>query len=953
MKSFLHLTAAHILAESGEQLRKTLIILPNRTGIHFFRKALAEEAGKTIWAPECLTPGMHMENVSGSVTGNRIRLAAELHRVYGQILQREPEPFEKFFPWAELLLNDFDDIDKYLADARVLYANLSGLQEIKERFQYLTEEQIALIRRFWRAYELPGITEPKARFLRIWERLQDVYSAYRESLLSKGFGYEGLLHRTAVENTGTLMTGLHDYKAAYVIGFNRLNACEKVFFNTLRETIPTNFFYDVHPMAAEDELHEGGHFFRETSSLFPGTVFPEEENKTKPQIKLVQVTGQTTAVKLAAEEIQHALRSGIPERQMLLMLPDEKQLGPLLYSLPEELNEINITSGLSLGETPVIALLKGLYHLRKFAREKNENGYFRVSDVLLLLNHPYLNFGHETENRRLAATLIKENRIRPERKQLMIHPLAIILFTLPSENTFTAYVEQVFHTILQEAETMNDYERIVLEFTVDTLRSVKQISEEEALPAEDGAALRLLLNVLRSARIPFESDPLNGMQVMGPLETRNLDFREVYIPAMTDDQFPGSGNPQTYIPFTLRKAFGLPLPEDRAAELCHIFFRLFRRSEKIFLYYNTASGSMATGEPSRFILRLLTETDYYQTLDQKIHSEKVTFIHSEPITVTKEGKTAEALKAYVGENPKPLYPTALNTFLYCGLRFYFRYLAGLKEPDEISETADHADFGNMFHQIMEQAYTPFLNREITADDLDRLETRFDLLALPVFKKQYGYRDDESFEYEGEALLHREVLRKYYQGVLARDREMAPFFIRGLELEGESMMMSFSFKTNGQTLTVKLAGKIDRVDEKEGVTRILDYKTGADELKYTDLHALFDSSLKKRNKAAFQTWLYGIIYGHAHRKTGILQAGVISVKKLFGEVDADPILKKKEDPTKRNSPYTRVNNLHDESDAFGELLGSLMGELFDVGKNFTQTEDAERCRTCPYNGICKR
>jgi hypothetical protein len=930
-----------------------LVLLPNRTGIHFFRKALAEEAGKTIWAPECLTPGMHMENVSGLVAGNRIRLAAELHRVYGQILQREPEPFEKFFPWAELLLNDFDDIDKYLADARVLYANLSGLQEIKERFQYLTEEQIALIRRFWQAYELPGITEPKARFLRIWERLQDVYSAYRESLISKGFGYEGLLHRTAVENRGTLMNGLHEYKAAYVIGFNRLNACEKVFFKTLRETIPTAFFYDVHPMAAADELHEGGRFFRETAALFPGTLLPVEESKTKPEVKLIQVTGQTTAVKLAAGEIQNALRSGISERQILLMLPDEKQLGPLLYSLPEELNEINITSGLSLGETPVIALLKGLYHLRKFAREKNENGYFRVSDVLLLLNHPYLNFRHETENRKLAADLIKENRIRPERKQLMIHPLAMVLFALPSESTFTAYVEQVFLAILEEAETMNDYERIVLAFTADNIRSVKQISEEEALPAEDGSALRLLLNVLRSARIPFESDPLNGMQIMGPLETRNLDFSQVFIPAMTDDQFPGSGNTQTYIPYTLRKAFGLPLPEDRAAELCHIFFRLFQRSEKIFLYYNTASGAMTTGEPSRFILRLLAEAEYYQTLDQKILSENVSFIHSEPITVKKEGKAAEALKAFVGENPRALYPTALNTYLSCGLRFYFRYLAGLKEPDEISETADHADFGNMFHQIMEHAYAPFVDREITAADLAGIEAQFDQLALPVFKKQYGYRDHESFEYEGEALLHREVLRKYFQGVLARDREMAPFFIRGLELEGEYMMMPLTFESAGKTFTAMLAGKIDRVDEKDGVTRILDYKTGADEMKYTDLPSLFDGLLKKRNKAAFQTWLYGLIYGHNHKKAAILQAGVISVKKLFGEEDADPILKKKEDPAKRNSTYRRVNNLHDEAEDFEELLRKLLGDLFDENKDFAQTEDTERCRTCPYNGICKR
>lgn len=953
MKPFLHLTAARILAESGQDLRKTLVLLPNRTGIHFFRKALAEEAGKTIWAPECLTPGMHMENVSGLVTGNRIRLAAELHRVYGQILQREPEPFEKFFPWAELLLNDFDDIDKYLADARVLYANLSGLQEIKERFQYLSEEQIALIRRFWRAYELPGITEPKARFLRIWERLQDVYSAYRESLLAKGFGYEGLLHRTAVENTGTLMNGLHEFKAAYVIGFNRLNACEKAFFKTLRETISTTFFYDVHPMAAADELHEGGRFFRETTALFPGTELPVEENRIKPEIKLVQVTGQTTAVKLAAGEIQEALHSGTPENKLLLMLPDEKQLGPLLYSLPGELNEINITSGMSLGETPVIALLKGLYHLRKFARQKNGNTYFRVSDVLLMLNHPYLNFKYETANRKLAATLIKENRIRPERNQLVIHPLATVLFLLPSENTFTAYVEQVFLAILSETETMSDYERIVLEFTADTLRSVKQISEEEGLPAEDGAALRLLLNVLRSARIPFESDPLNGMQIMGPLETRNLDFHQVFIPAMTDDQFPGGGNPQTYIPFTLRKAFGLPLPEDRAAELCHIFFRLFQRSEKIFLYYNTASGAMTTGEPSRFILRLLAETGYYQNLNQKIQSEKMSFIHSEPISIKKEGKTAEALMAFVGENPRPLYPTALNTYLYCGLRFYFRYLAGLKEPDEISETADQADFGNMFHQIMEHAYKPFLDREITAADLAGIEAQFDQLALPVFKKQYGYRDHESFHYEGEALLHREVLRKYFQGVLARDGEMAPFFIRGLELDGETMMMPLAFESAGKTLLALLAGKIDRVDEKDGVTRILDYKTGADEMKYTDLASLFDGSLKKRNKAAFQTWLYGLIYGHAHAEASTLQAGVISVKKLFGEEDADPILKKKEDPTKRNSGYKRVSNLHEEADAFWKLLRNLLSELFDKNKDFTQTEDTERCRTCPYLGICKR
>ncbi len=954
MKTFLNQTAAHLLDRHGHDLRKTLVFLPNRTGIHFFRKALAQEAGKTLWAPECLTPGMHMEDVSGLVTGNRIRLAAELHRVYARVLQREPEPFEKFFPWAELLLNDFDDIDKYLADARVLYANLSGLQEIKERFQYLTEEQVALIRRFWQAYELPGITEPKERFLRIWERLQDVYTAYRNSLLEKGFGYEGLLHRMAIENPEKLMQGLSEYNRAYVIGFNRLNGCEKVFFRHLRETVSTEFIYDVHPLAAQDELHEGGRFFRETSTLFPGTVFRNESQKHKPEVVMVQVTGQTSAVKLGAKQIQEALISGTAEEDILLMLPDEKQLGPLLYSLPPELKELNITSGLSLGETPVIALLKALFHLRKFAREKDGKVYFRVSDVMQLLSHPYLNFSHEPANRKLAARLIEENRIRPEGGQLTIHPVAEILFAPPSENTFTGFAENVVQAILEDSETMNEYERIILEFAADTIHSVKQISEEEGLSPEDTSAFRLLMNVLRSGRIPFESDPLNGVQIMGPLETRNLDFKLVIVPAMTDDQFPGSGNPQTYIPFTLRKAFGLPLPEDRAAELSHIFYRLFTRSEKIYLVYNTAPGAMTTGEPSRFILRLLAESEYYNTLERLTLSEKVTFIRSHPIEIKKEGTAAEALRKFTEEtDSRPLYPTALNTYLYCKLWFYFRYLAGLKEPDEISETADHADFGNMFHEIMEQAYKPFLNRQITAEDLDRLEASFDELALPVFKKQYGYREHETFEYEGEALLHKEVLRKYFQGVLSRDRQLAPFRIKGLELEGDSMMMPFTFEANGRRLTVKLGGKIDRVDEKDGITRILDYKTGADELKYSDLPSLFDASLKKRNKAAFQTWLYGLIYGYGHPEAGILQAGVISVKKLFGIEEYDPILQEKEEPAKRNSPYVRVENLREQSEDFGNLLRELLAEIFDEREAFTQTEDVDRCRTCPYNGICRR
>lgn len=948
--SFLNQTARHILTEQGSALQKTLVLLPNRTGIHFFRKALAQEAQSAVWAPVCLTPGTQMEKASGMVLGNKIRLAAELHRVYQQVLGREPESFERFFPWADLLINDFDDIDKYRADARILYANLAGLKNITEQFHFLTEEQIALIRRFWRSYEEPGITETKERFLKIWEKLYDVYTAFTQSLHQKGFGYEGLLHRTAAENPQKLFIGLEDIEAAYVIGFNRLNACEKTFFSELKKNVSTQFHYDVHPDVVSDLMHEGGRFYRETNRLFPGIKSNTEEEMNAPEIQLVNVSGSTSAVKFAAIEIAQALKKGQKPDEILVMLPDEKQMIPLLSSLPEELDHVNITSGLSLTETPVISLLRTIYNLRRTAVQKKQGTFFKIADVFRALQHPYLNLGYETANTEIIARLKTERRVRPERASLGKEKLHELLFSLWNETPYHETITEILRLILQ-SEQLPEFDKTVIQAACETAAGVSEVIKLEHLPSDDKASFMLLNNVMHAVRIPFEGEPVTGMQMMGPLETRNLDFKTVIIPAMGDDFFPGSGNPKTYIPFALRRAFGMPLPEDRSAELSHIFFRLLKRAEKVFLICNTSAGSLTTGEPSRFILRLEADEKYNKLLLRKSVIEKIKFKEPEHVQVDKS-EAIMALLENLGE--RPVYPTAVNTYLDCSLRFYFRYLAKIKEDEDLSESADYAAFGSIFHWIMEWIYQDHVGKKLMAADIENLKGRFDGLVEKAFKQHFGYQENEEFEFEGENLIHREVIRKYVFGALDLDAAYAPFTITGLELgENETLKhLPVKFNSGAKQKEIYLAGKIDRVDEKDGVIRILDYKTGSDDLRYASIDSLFDRNEKKRNKAAFQTWLYGLIYNQTHSGGQALQAGVISVRELF-KAGYDPILQEKISLENRNSGYRKVENLREREDEFREKLSELFEELFNPEIPFTQTEKVEKCATCPYNEICRR
>ena len=951
--SFLHQIAAQIIAEQGKDLQQVAVFLPNQTGINFFRKALAETADSAVWSPVCLTPGKQMEKASGLVIGNKIRLAAELHRVYQMVLAREPESFERFFPWADLLLNDFDDIDKYQADAKVLYANLAGLKNINEQFAFLTEEQIALIRRFWRSYEEPTITEPKERFLRIWEKLYDVYRTFTEILPQKGYGYEGLLHRKAVENPASLFTGLKDVKAAYVVGFNRLNACEKKFFSELRKTYATQFFYDTHPETVNDKMHEAGKFYRETSLFFPQKNKEEHKEISSPNIQIVSVSGSTTAIKYTAGEIDKAISGGQKPEDILVMMPDEKQLTPLLYSLPDSLPTVNITAGLALSETPIISMLRVLYNIRKTSSNKPNGVFFRISDTFRVLQHPFLNFGIEQENTQIIQQLKFDRRVRPERQMLVKTPLHEIIFSLPLELPFHQAVTETLRLIL-ETENLPSFEKKILQTACEATSSVSEIIKLENLPSDDKASFILLNNVLRGTRIPFEGEPVMGMQMMGPLETRNLDFKTVIIPAMGDDFFPGSGSTKTYIPFALRRAFGLPLPEDRTAELSHIFFRLLQRAENVLLICNTSAGAMTTGEPSRFILRLEADDFYNKLLHKKTVVEKVQFKEPIVIDIPKTGETWAKLNALANDEKKAMYPTAINTYLDCSLRFYFRYIAGIKEENELSEIADHAAFGSIFHSIVEWMYKDYVGRPIHAEDIETIRRQFDALSEKAFKKHFGYQDAERFDFEGETLIQREVIRKYINRILDLDHQYTPFTIKGLELgERENpLQIPLTFSTAEGDKTIWIGGKIDRVDEKLGTTRILDYKTGADDLRYTSIESLFDTQINKRNKAAFQTWLYGLIYGQNNPQASVLQAGVISVRNIFEE-GFDAILKEKIDPEKRNSGYLKVENLLDKQPQFIEGLQALFSEMYNADIPFSQTDKIEKCLTCPYREICRR
>ena len=950
MQPFLQLVAHDLYTKIGNDLSRTVLVFPNKRANLFFNEYLAEESDQPIWSPAAMSISDLLQKLSVQKAGDPIRLVCELYKVFKEETESR-ETLDDFYFWGELLISDFDDVDKNMVDADKLFSNLQDLKNLMDDYEFLDEEQEEAIRQFFQNFSIERRTELKEKFISLWDKLGIIYHRYRENLAELGIAYEGMLYRNVIEQ---LDTDRLKYDKYVFVGFNVLNKVEKEFFQKLQKAGKAMFYWDYDLFYTQRiSKHEAGEFIKRNLIDFPNEL-PESYFDIFRKPKKIRYISASTENAQARFLFSQTAQMG-SKKENAIVLCNEALLLPVLHSIPQDVQNVNITMGFPLAQTPVYSFINATMELQTNGY-RPDTGRFTYEAVSKILKHPYTRqlSDHAT---RLERELTKTNRFYPLPSELKKDDFLTILFT-PQSNIreLCDYLLRLIKSISILYRKEGEYDDIFNQLYRESIfqshlkiNRLYSLIESGELSVRTDTLKRLITKVLTASNIPFHGEPAIGLQIMGVLETRNLDFRNLIMLSLNEGQLPKAGGESSFIPYNLRKAFGMTTIEHKNAVYAYYFYRLIQRAENITLLYNTSSDGLNRGEESRFMLQLLVEGPHEITreyLEAGQSPQNTLEIQIE--------KTPEILRrlyrAYDTAQPESviLSPSALNTYLDCRLRFYYRYVAGLKTPDEVSAEIDSALFGTIFHLSAQLAYTDLTanGKMIQREDLERLlrdEIKLQGYVDQAFKQElFKVAPEEKPEYNGVQLINSKVIVSYLKQLLRNDLQYTPFEMVAME---KKVSEKITIQTALGPLTLRLGGTIDRMDAKEGTLRIVDYKTGGSPKIPANIEQLFTPS-ETRPNYIFQTFLYAAIMS---RKQPLMVAPALLYIHRAASESYSPVIEMGE-PRKPKIP---VNNFAFFEDEFRERLQALLEEIFDEKEPFTQTEDIKKCAYCDFKAICKR
>lgn len=954
MQSFLQLVAHDLYTKIGNDLSRTALVFPNKRAHLFFNEHLANESDQPIWSPAAMSISDLFRQLSAQKAGDPIRLVCELYKVFREETESQ-ETLDDFYFWGELLISDFDDVDKNLVDADKLFSNLQALRNLMDDYEFLDQEQEEAIQQFFQNFSIERRTELKEKFVSLWDRLGTIYHRYRENLTELDIAYEGMLYRNVIEQ---LNTDSLKYDKYIFVGFNVLNKVEIQFFQLLKDAGKAMFYWDYDLFYTHRiKNHEAGEFINRNLKLFPNEL-PQScfDSLRKPKkIRYISASTENAQARFLPEWIRATYATECEEKENAVVLCNEALLLPVLHSIPAEVKNVNITMGFPLAQTPIYSFINAALELQTTGY-RTDTGRFTYEAVSAILKHPYtrqLSVNAEPLERELTKT----NRFYPLPSELKMDDFLANLFTPRNGikelcDYLTGIIKDISLLYREESEYNDIFNQLYRESLFKSFTTINRLCnliESGELNVRTHTLKRLLNKVLTTSNIPFHGEPAIGMQVMGVLETRNLDFRNLILLSLNEGQLPKAGGESSFIPYNLRKAFGMTTIEHKNAVYAYYFYRLIQRAENITLLYNTSSNGLNRGEESRFMLQLLVEGPHEITreyLEAGQSPQSATAIQIE--------KTSEVLDrlhhAYDSSNPKPhmLSPSALNAYLDCRLRFYYRYVARLKTPNEVSAEIDSALFGTIFHLSAQLAYEDLTanGKTIHKEDLERLlrnDVKLQNYVDLAFKKEFfRVTPDDKPEYNGAQLINSRVIASYLRQLLRNDLQYTPFEMVGMEKEVKE---TITIQTAQGPLTLLLGGTIDRLDAKEDTLRIVDYKTGGSPKTPVDIEQLFTPS-EGRPNYIFQTFLYAAIMSRQQRLK--VAPALLYIHRASSE-SYSPVIEMGE-PRKPKIP---VNNFAFFEDEFRERLQTLLEEIFNKEEPFTQTEDIKKCAYCDFKAICKK
>ena len=959
MESFLKLVAADLYKHTEGNLAHTAVVFPNKRAGLFFNEYLAQESESPIWSPAYVSISELFRSLSPWEVGDPVKLVCELYKIFRRETQ-STETLDDFYFWGEMLISDFDDADKNKVDTDKLFSNLQDLRNIMDDYTFIDDEQEEAIRQFFQNFSIERRTALKERFISLWDVLGNIYKGFRESLASQNIAYEGMMYRHVIEH---LDVDKLPYEKYVFVGFNVLNKVEHTLFTQLKDAGKAVFYWDYDEFYMKENrqavTHEAGEFIRRNLRDFPSPLSGELfKNLSKPkEVHYIASSTENAQARYLPQWIRNNLTT--PEKETAVVLCNEALLQPVLHSLPAEVKHVNITMGFPLSQTPVYSFLIALLELHTHGFNF-KSGRYTFQSVVTLLKHPYTR-QLTGQAELLEKELTRNNRFYPLPGELGKDEFLTRLFTPLSGNLNlcirlsetlqqVASIYQANTSGTEDTDAFNQLYRESLFKAYTTINRFRTLIEEDELTVQSETFRRLLVKVLSTTNIPFHGEPAIGMQVMGVLETRNLDFRHLVLLSVNEGQLPKSGGDSSFIPYNLRKAFGMTTIEHKIAVYAYYFYRLLQRAERITLMYNTSSDGLNRGEWSRFMLQFLIEWPH--PITRQFLEAGQSPQGTSPITVEKTPDVMRRMQSLfdVRANPKAKFsPSALNYYLDCPLKFYYRYVAGLSAPDEVSAEIDSATFGSIFHYAAEHIYKDLtthgkvINKE-ALETLLRNEVKLQDYVDTAFKKLFfNVPQNEKPEYNGVQLINSAVIARYLKQLLQNDLRYAPFTFIASEMEVDEPI---DIQTPKGVIKSRIGGIIDRMDSKDGTLRIVDYKTGGDADTPPHVESLFIPD-KKRSNYVFQTFLYAAIMCRKQPTMKIAPA-LLYIHRAATETYS-PVIQMGE-PRK---PKEAVEDFSKYEKEYRERLQGLLEEIFNPEKSFAQTEIIEKCTYCDFKALCKR
>ena len=954
-KTFLEYVAEDIIGKYGTDLSRIAVVFPNKRAALFLNEHLARIAGQPVWSPAYITISDLFRQHTDLKPADPIKLICDIHKSFTKCTGID-ETLDHFYGWGQLLLADFDDIDKNMADADSIFCNLKDIHELDD-ISYLDDEQKEMLKRFFANFSDDIESELKKRFLSLWSHFGDIYHDYNRRLTEQGIGYEGAIYRkVASEET------LHlKYDKYLFVGFNLIQKVERVLFSRLMKEGKAKFYWDFDEYYMPTTRAQQSASVPNNTASFAAylTDFPNELDNTdrdiyanmrRPKrIRFISSPTENAQARFASNWLLENDRYKAGRKTAVVMC-DESILLPIMHSLPPEADKVNITSGFPLAMTPVASLVMLLFDLYTLGLRKKGTA-FNPHYLKKLMAHPYARHLQEVHLKEMNDVHLKG-----------VHSKGVHLSQVHQEGSaallqhIATLVKQVGIATKQEGDALTQ-ESVFRMFTI--LNRLAALADSGDLLVDNTTLRRLVSQLVGAASIPFHGEPVIGVQIMGVLETRNIDFDNVLLLSCNEGNMPKGVNDSSFIPYSIRKAHGLTTIDNKVAIYSYYFHRLLQRAGDITIAYNNSTDNGHTGEMSRFMLQLLVESG------QKIDHYSLTAKNQPTPLMPKAIEKDETALSKLEEMSR-LSPSAINTYIRCKLAFYYQYIAHIKDPDSDPETIDNRMFGNIFHRAAYLIYKDITDHSpvIEKAHIQAYLSNRKLLASVVDR---AFEEEECKTNNGLQIINREVIIEYITKLLKIDQQLCPFSILAMEEEAKVYtQLSFTIPSGGalkggalvssaptKQYNLTIGGIIDRLDavtdKQTGKRRIrvVDYKTGnKPSSAIKSIEEVFDPKniASKHSNYFLQAILYSLIVSRSkewNAANDAVSPALLFIKQAATN-DYDPTLCIDKHPISDVTVY---------EEEFLTKLKETVADMYSPDAAFTPTDDRKKCELCPYRMLC--